>query len=129
MHIKIIADPLPSKTNGEGFEWTVNIISDDNLGLRDPLDTTEKKLRRWYLEKYLGNELYSIGKARSAAALTDKYGQSLLDHLITDHEETLTVEVEDISVSNSSHNSVHQLSWEFLEDEKLWKAPLAVCVR
>jgi hypothetical protein len=139
MHIKVIADPLPSKADGERFEWTVNITSDgkllkQNLSLRDPLDATEKELCRWYLEQYLGNEPYSTTKARSAAALTDKYGQSLLDQLqladlISDNEQNLNIEVEDVSVSNSGHNSVHQLSWEFLEDEKLSKAPLAVCVQ
>jgi hypothetical protein len=140
MHIKIIAHPLETKEEGKEFCWTVNIFSDEkvlreDLSLHDPLKGEEKKDCQWYLEEYLGHEPYSTTRARKAAALLEGYGKSLmhqlqLSDLISESDQNLTVEIEDVSGSNSGHNSVHQLSWELLEDGGLWKVPtLSVCVR
>lgn len=140
MHIKIIATPLPSNENGKDFHWTVNIFSDgeilkQDLRLLDPLNKDERSECRWYLEQYLGHEPFSTTRARGAATLLQNYGQSLvnqlqLSDLIAEDVHNLTIDIEDISISSSGQNSVHQLSWEFLEDGSLWKIPsLSICVR
>jgi hypothetical protein len=140
MHIKIVATPLMSNGDEEEFHWTVNIFSDgevlkQDLSLRDPLNKDERSDCRWYLEQYLGHEPYSTTRARGAATLLQNYGQSLvnqlqLSDLISEDVHNLTIDIEDISFSSSGQNSVHQLSWEFLEDGNLWKIPsLSVCVR
>jgi hypothetical protein len=56
--------------------------------------------------------------------------QLQLPGLVSESDQNLTIEIEDVSVSNSGQSSVHQLSWELLEDGGLWKVPtLSVCVR
>ena len=128
MHIKIAASlVIPVADNKP--QWTVDIYANEKpinrgLYLDDPLDKEGISLCRWYLEQYLQKEPYSASKARKAASVLEGYGQRLADQLqlsgLVFEDQELEIEVEDCSASNSSpRSSVHQLFWEFLEDERI----------
>jgi hypothetical protein len=140
MHIKIAASPAISGAD-ERLHWTVDTYANEKpinqgLFLHDPLDKEGTSLCRWYLEQYLQKEPYSTSKARKAASALEGYGQRLVDQLqlsdlIFDDDQKLEIEIEDCSVSSSGpRSSVHQLYWEFLEDERIWTVPmLSICVQ
>jgi CHAT domain/NB-ARC domain len=140
MRIKIAASPAISDAD-QRLHWMVDIFADERLineglVLHDPLDKDGASLCRWYLEQYLQREPYSTTRARKASSVLEGYGQQLADQLqlsalaLVDQQK-LDIEIEDFSGSDSGpRNSVHQLYWELLEDERIWALPtLSVCVQ
>ena len=134
---------ITARTASEGqdrhLSWDVEVTVDGQpsetyINLRDPLDRKSRKLCRWYLDRYRQREPYSTTRAKEAVLCFNEYGTALqarlgLSSLLSGNYEVL-IEIEDHSgTDNDSKNSIHQLYWEFLEDENLWDSTLTVTVR
>jgi hypothetical protein len=138
MHLKIIAI-ADTPTPDERLRWKANIQSETNtiktdLALIDPLTTGEKTRCRWYLEKHT-EDPFAVSRARDAVSYLERYRQSLAQQLqLSDirvpDDESLLIEVEDASGSAADPQaSAHQLHWELLEDQDVWRNAKSVQVR
>src|ERR1700761_8830289 len=130
MYLKIIAvadTPAPDNR----LRWKASIQAETkpikaDLELIDPLTQDEKSDCCWYLEKHT-RDPFRVLRAGNAASSIERYRQSLAEQLqlgdiqVADNE-PLSIEVEDASASTGGPDaSAHQLHWELLEDQEIWR--------
>ena len=118
--------------------WSIDILNGETLlvegqELNDPQNVQQKDDSRWYLEQFVVVSPYKTTRARKAANDLQAYALSLRQELklteinpiatesSPDGKRILVIEVKEDPLENStSHNSIHQLHWELLEQPDIW---------
>ncbi|KFA49871.1 hypothetical protein S40293_01320 [Stachybotrys chartarum IBT 40293] len=124
--------------------WYVDIFGDGtddlhNIPLQDPLDSAERSLCRWYVEKYVQLSPFWLDEADEAELLLAYYGNNLLRQLplrsllqpqlqgasydLNNYLIHIYIYDNDAEVHGHSQDSIHRLFWETLEDSELWDHP------
>lgn len=136
LRITILARSFPNDNNdNDSHKWHLRLLCNeeaaaDEVTISDPLDARQVTECCWYLERFIQRSPYSVTRAKNAAGLLQQYGKTLVQQLglldiishATNGDPTSPLVV-DILVKDESGSgaSVHQLYWELLETEEVWK--------
>lgn len=122
----------------------VDVVKDgemveQNIGITDPLTREQNATCRWYLQQYVQQSPFSVDRAAEAEALLEEYPKQLLRQLplrlavLSSFEawayssDVTTILIDVFQQPSDSEDgieeSIHQLFWETLEENRLWSHP------